>query len=75
MNEMNDTSNLQPEDESRESGEFSAFNRLASMLISVSSDQIRGKLDQLKRSKGTIVTQTGEQPGNGTEAASHKDPD
>ena len=75
MDEINRTDNNHWEDKTEESVEFSAFNRLASMLISVPSDQIRAKLEEVKKNKGANTTPTGDQPANEIETASHKDPD
>jgi hypothetical protein len=73
--EINRTDNDHWENETEESAEFSSFNRLASMLISVPSDQIRAKLEEVKKNKGANATPAGGQPANEIETASHKDPD
>jgi hypothetical protein len=73
MDEINCTDNRHWEDEAA-STEFTSFDRLASMLISVPGHQIRAKLDDLKKSKETTATPVRE-PSNGPEGSSHKDPD
>jgi hypothetical protein len=75
MDEINRMDNNHWEDQTEESVEYSSFNRLASMLISVPSDQIRAKLEEVKKNKGANTTPAGDQPANGIETASHKDPD
>jgi hypothetical protein len=75
MDDINRTDNNHWEDETAESPEFSSFNRLASMLISVPSDQIRAKLEEVKKNKGVNATPAGDESANGIETASHIDPD
>jgi hypothetical protein len=74
MDEINRTDNNHWDDETAESPEFVSFYRLASMLISVPSDQIRAKLEEVKK-KGVHATPAGDRPVNGIETASHTDPD
>jgi hypothetical protein len=73
MDEINRADNKHWEDEAVASAEFTSFDRLASMLISVPGNQIRAKLDDVKKGKETITTRA--EPANGSEELSHKDPD
>jgi hypothetical protein len=75
MDEINRTDNNHWENETEESVEFSSFNSLASKLISVPSDQIRAKLEEVKKSKGASATPAGDLPASEIETPSHKDPD
>lgn len=75
MDETNRTDNAHWEDETGGSAEFSAFNRLASMLISVPSDRIRSKLEDVKKGAEGNTTPVHERPETAIEGATRKDPD
>jgi hypothetical protein len=75
MEHINHTDNQHWEEENEASAEFAAFDRLASMLISVPSEQIRSRLESVKRNKEAASTKSVEQLANGSEAANHRDPD
>jgi hypothetical protein len=74
MDEINRADNKHWDDEAPASAEFTSFDRLASMLISVPGHQIRAKLDDAKKSKETTTTPAGE-TANGSEESNHKDLD
>lgn len=75
MDEINRADNTHWEGDPAGSAEFSSFNRLASMLISVPSDKIRAKLEEVKRGVGDSATRVEDRSSTETEQESRRDPD
>jgi hypothetical protein len=72
MEEVNRTDNTPLEEAS---AEFTSFNRLAALLISVPSSQIRAKLEDVKKRSGAPVTPAVPASADVNEEPNRTDPD